>query len=78
MFRKLLVRCEPSLSCRRINSSAQSLEAASVGEKQLREAYRRQGHRLADIDPLGLWKRENVEDIKSLRPEELVLGLKLH
>lgn len=53
-----------------------SVSDNEVGLAQLKQAYRIHGHRLADVDPLGIWQRESVDSIKSLRPD--TYGLTVH
>jgi 2-oxoglutarate dehydrogenase complex dehydrogenase (E1) component-like enzyme len=59
---------KPTLIQRSLVTST-SVSDNEVGLAQLKQAYRVHGHRLADVDPLGIWQRESVESIKALRPD---------
>jgi 2-oxoglutarate dehydrogenase E1 component len=58
---KMRVRTEATVAH---DSQATEYERKQVCVVQLISAYRQRGHQKANLDPLGLWKRERIADLE--------------
>lgn len=56
--------------CKRTSSSAAAASTnLDFNFKFLKKGFQEHGHRIATIDPLGLWERESIDSIPELLPE---------